>query len=104
MFLSWDTLWPLIQQAGLPGLVAAAVILVAVFLLQFTDLLKVGWMRRAAVVVLSYLFAGAPNGDIGEALRFAITAVFATLLKLALDWLFGLAQARMQAVKPPPGK
>ena len=94
MALNWDSVWPLIEAAGPAGLVIALLVLAFVFLAEFSDLLKNGMLRRIAVVVLSFLFAGAPNGDVSEALKFAIGAVVATLGKLVVDALFSLARAQ----------
>ena len=50
MAFSWDNLWPMIQAAGLPGIVIALVVLVFVFVAEFTDLLKDGLCQNQIVL------------------------------------------------------
>jgi hypothetical protein len=85
VLLDWESLWPQLQAAGWPGVVTGLAVLVIVYLLAFTDLLKAGWMKRTAVLVLSYLFAGVAPGEVQNALVAAISMVVSTGLKLLLD-------------------
>lgn len=81
----WNSLWSMLQAAGLPGVVVAVVVLALVYVLSATDLLKNGTLKRLAVAVLSILFAGYQPGDQKAALVAAIGATLATLAKLVID-------------------
>lgn len=61
--MTFPELFEVLKTAGYPGLVVGLAVLVAVYALAFFDLLKVGWMKRLAAVVASYLFAGVEDVD-----------------------------------------
>ena len=90
--MSFPELFELLKEAGLPGLVIGLAVLLLVYVLAFTDLLKVGWMKRAAAVIASYLFAGVD--DVESAFTGAIALVFSTFAA----WLIEAIKA--QAAKP----
>jgi hypothetical protein len=96
--MSFDTLWPLIQSAGLSGLTVALVVLVLVFIADYTNLLKNGDAKRVAVFILSILFANVPAGGVFNATVGAIGAIGASLLKLLLDMLIAVAKQQKMAM------
>lgn len=98
---SFENLWPLIQQAGAPGILAGLAVLIIVFLLDFTDLLPNGNAKRTAAVILSYLFAGVEPGSLFSAVTGAIALVSSTLLKIALDAFFAWAVAQKNKPSTP---
>lgn len=97
MSFDFSTLLPMLQAAGLPGLAIALVVLVLVFLADFTNLLKSGDAKRVAVWIMSVLFANIPAGGAEAALVAAIAAVVASLAKLLIDALVSLSQSKPAA-------
>ena len=91
--MDWNTLWALLQQAGMPGLLIGLLVAVFIYVVDFTDLVNAGWMKRLANVVMSLLFAGVPAGGVAAALTAAISMAFSSLLKFALDALVAYIKA-----------
>ena len=91
--MEFAQLFELLKDAGLPGLAVGLLVLIVVYILSFTELLKVGWMKRLAAVALTYLFAGVE--DVESGLVGAIALIVATGIKLGLD--------AIKAYKPNPG-
>jgi hypothetical protein len=79
------SLWELAQSQGLAGVVIALVVLVVVYILAYTGLLKDGTWKRYAVIIAAALFAGVPAGTEESAVRGAIALILSTLLKLVID-------------------
>lgn len=95
--LDWASLWLLLQAAGLPGLVVGVFVLVFVFIGQFTDIFPNGFFKRMAVIIGSALFSNITSGTVASALTAALAILFATLGKMLVDALIGLAKAQTAA-------
>ena len=104
MNLDWSTVFPILQATGLPGLLIGLIVLVFVFLGDCTSVFPTGNFKRVAVVLASFLFSGAGNGDVFNLIKGAIGVVAASLLKVLLDKLFSLdtATAKVRAFLIPP--
>jgi len=80
-----------VKQFGVAGLVFGLVVLLAVYVLEYTDLLPSGDARRVAAAVLSALFglsAGSAGADAVVSTIAVVCATLAhTLIDAALAWL-----------------
>lgn len=88
----WNSLWPLLQAAGLPGLLVGLVVLLFVFLGDMTNVFPNGTFKRIAAILASVLFAGAQSGQLFPIVTAAIALISSTLLKMLLDKLFSLSK------------
>lgn len=98
---AWDQVWGLLQAAGLPGLLIGVLVLVFVFIGDFTNVFPSGTYKRIAVYLASILFAGVQPGQELQAVTAAIAIASSTLLKLLLDALIALAKAQQAARAKP---
>lgn len=92
-----ETFIALVTSNGLAGIFVGIVVLVAIYLLKFTEVLKAPWMRRLAAVVLPVLLSGVRVGDSKDSLIALIGVLVASLLHLLLDSLLkakGLADKK----------
>jgi len=96
-----QTVVDILTQMGPLGLVLGLLVAVAVYLLEFTDLLPSGNARRTAAIVISALLA--PLGQHLDAATILglITLITSTLLHMAQDWL--VAYLRAHTITPVPG-
>ncbi len=92
--MDWSSVWESLQAAGWPGVVVGLLVLVFVFLGEFTNVFKGGTLKRLAAVISSYLFAGVRPGDEQSALVGAIGLVLATIGHLLYDAIMAELEKR----------
>lgn len=96
--MDWNSLWTMLQAAGLPGVVLGFLVLVFVYLGEFTGVFNTGFLKRASAVVSSYLFAGTLPGNEYTAIVAAITLVVSTFF----HWLLEKLTSELEERRPKP--
>lgn len=82
---SFESLKVLLIDAGLPGAVIGVLVLGLVYVLGFTNLLNSPALKRGAVIVASFFFAGVEPGEVKSAVIAGLAMLISTAGKLLID-------------------
>ena len=94
--MDFQTLVDALSAFGLPGLLAAAVILIGVFIAKRSGLVATGDQARIANLVISAILYGLNGNPQSEgALLAVLSSLLAALLFTGIEWLYKKAVLKL---------